>query len=165
MLPVAAATSTRTRPAPIRDTEYGVDPPGLASVAVSRRGDLIPAAVQLGGSCLKFAAAPATCGEENEVPETGVASVPVPTSADKIATPGAVTSGLIAASLKRGPREVNGARRFSMETWFAGSSAKVEEAPSAARIVRPFAFPTMTEGIVIVGSVPPLTIGSPATLL
>ena len=99
------------------------------------------------------------------MPETGVASVPVPTSADKIATPGAVTSGLIAASLKRGPREVNGARRFSIETWLAGSSVKVEEAPSAPRIARPFAFPTMTEGIVIVASVPPITIGSPATLL
>ena len=76
MLPVAAATSTRTRPAPIRDTEYGVDPSGLASVAVSIRRDLISATVQLGWSCLKIAAAPATCGEENEVPETGVASVP-----------------------------------------------------------------------------------------
>src|SRR2546427_680676 len=141
MLPVAAATSTRTRPAPIRDTEYGVDPSGLASVAVSIRRDLISATVQLGWSCLKIAAAPATCGEENEVPETGVASVPVPTSADKIATPGAVTSGLIAASLKRGPREVNGARRFSIETWLAGASVKVEEAPSAPPIARPFALP------------------------
>src|SRR5207249_3137686 len=155
MLPVAAATSTRTRPAPIRDTEYGVDPSGLAFVAVSIRRDLISATLQSGWSCLKIAAAPATCGEENEVPETEDAPVPVPTAADKIATPGAVTSGLIAPSLKRGPREVNGARRFSIETWFTGSNEKVEEAPSAPRIARPFPFPTMTEGIVIVVSSPP----------
>src|SRR5256712_4927618 len=142
MLPVAAATSTRTRPAPIRDTEYGVDPSGLASVAVSIRRDLISATVQLGWSCLKIAVAPATCGEENEVPETGVASVPVPTSADKIATPGAVTSGLIAASLKRGPREVNGARRFSIETRLARASVQGGEGPRGPPLARPFAGPT-----------------------
>src|SRR2546428_6896012 len=164
MLPVAAATSTRTRPAPIRDTEYGVDPSGLASVAVSIRRFWISATVQLGGSCLSTGVPPATCGEENEVPETGVASVPVPTSADKIATPGAVTSGLIAASLKRGPREVNGARRFSIETWLAGASVKGEEGPSAPPIARPFPFPTMTEGIAIAAPVPPTTNGSPPHL-
>ena len=47
---------------------------------------------------------PAVCGDAIDVPEMRTPSTPVPTPADKMATPGAMTSGFGASSPRRGPK-------------------------------------------------------------
>ena len=56
---------------------------------------------------------PAVCGEAIDVPEITAKPFPVPTPAEKMLTPGAVTSGLSQLSPVRGPPEVKlaGARK------------------------------------------------------
>src|SRR3954470_21038748 len=73
---------------------------------------LIRSVLQSGWASVSKAAEPAVIGEAWDVPEMVAALKPVPTPADSTATPGAVTSGLIALSPLRGPPEVNDASRW-----------------------------------------------------
>src|ERR1700752_4058049 len=60
-----------------------------------------------GCACRVSAATPAPCGEAIAFPERLAAAKPVPLPAEKMLTPGAVTSGLSALSPLRGPPELN----------------------------------------------------------
>src|SRR3989442_13682897 len=98
------------------------------------RTALISSTDQLGWSCRRIAAAPATWGEDIEVPEREVAPVPLPASTERMAPPGAVMSGLRAESPNRGPREVKDWSRSGIGRMFAGSSVNVVAGVKAARI-------------------------------
>jgi len=63
--------------------------------------------VQPGCACLINAATPATCGAAIEVPPIETPKFPLPISAAKMATPGAVISGFSLESNPRGPRDEN----------------------------------------------------------
>src|SRR5215470_15908221 len=66
---------------------------------------LIVAADQAGCACRARAARPAVCGVAIEVPDMSTPAKPVPMPAERIDTPGAVTSGLRWASGLRGPSD------------------------------------------------------------
>src|SRR4051812_48748263 len=69
--------------------------------------DLTAAGFHFGCACSTRAATPEMCGVAIEVPLRVSASLPLPTSVDTMATPGAVMSGLSLASGVRGPVEEN----------------------------------------------------------
>src|ERR1700704_6608244 len=71
--------------------------------ALTRVGD------QVGWACTTRAATPVVCGAAIEVPLRVWASVPLPTNAEEIETPGAETSGLRWLSPSRGPPELKSA--------------------------------------------------------
>src|SRR6185437_5459954 len=60
---------------------------------------------QLGCACSASAARPAVCGAAIDVPDMRVPWLPLPTSVDRMLTPGAATSGLSSESIRRGPDE------------------------------------------------------------
>jgi hypothetical protein len=66
-------------------------------------------AVQVGFAARTSAAMPATCGVAMEVPDRSIGSKPLANRAERIPTPGAMTSGFTPASRLRGPDEVNDA--------------------------------------------------------
>src|SRR5436190_21321179 len=69
--------------------------------------DFTAAGFHFGCACSTSADTPAICGVAIDVPLSVVAWLPLPTSVETIATPGAVTSGFSFASGERGPVEVN----------------------------------------------------------
>src|SRR6266545_8302300 len=78
--------------------------------------------VQGGCACFTSAATPATCGVAIDVPDSNNPWLPVPTAAEKTATPGAVTLGFSAESTCRGPPELKLAT-----TWKPGFARIVGE--------------------------------------
>src|SRR6478735_8230779 len=73
--------------------------PGPASLV------LYPA-TSTGSAVLTRAAMPAVCGEAIDVPDSTLNPLPDPTAAEKMLTPGAVTSGLSQLSPLRAPPEL-----------------------------------------------------------
>src|SRR3954452_2674040 len=71
--------------------------------------DLTAAGFHFGCACSTRAATPEMCGVAIDVPLMFSDSLPLPTSVDTMATPGAVMSGLSLASGVRGPVEENDA--------------------------------------------------------
>ena len=70
------------------------------------RTPLICAGVQLGWSCRSNVATPETCGAAIEVPDSSIASFPVPTAAAAMLKPGAEMSGLRSFVSRAGPSDV-----------------------------------------------------------
>ncbi len=105
-----------------------------------------------GWSSLSSAIEPDTWGVAIEVPSPYSPSLPVPTAAEKICSPGAVMSGLSARSGRRGPRDEK------LAIWSAAlTRTMLPLTPgdgSWALSDRPSACEMNTDGVVIVGSVP-----------
>mgnify|MGYP001110805925 CR=1 FL=1 len=81
----------------------------MSGSAVPTTADAICDAFHFGWAWTVSAATPATCGAAIEVPDSTVESLPVPTAADEIETPGAATSGLSPESPFTGPPELKSA--------------------------------------------------------
>ena len=84
--------------------------PTFAGSAVLTRFAEIARESQVGCAWTFRAARPATCGAAMEVPDITITSLPVPTAADAMETPGAVTPGFSPESPVRGPPELNDAK-------------------------------------------------------
>src|SRR5947199_4824071 len=120
--PGAAAFDGSISPEPMSNGVPGVVPSSSLTLglAVVMRADLIAAGDHVGCACLTSAPAPATCGEDIDVPEMDWNSSPVGrpvagaglgVSPARMFTPGAVTSGLaMSGAGVCGPREENAAR-------------------------------------------------------
>ena len=94
----AGSTSPPPRVGPYPDT---LDASAVETMAAESSWEF-----HVGWACLVRAATPAACGAAMDVPDKVLASVPEPTRAELMDTPGAATLGRRAESPLRGPAEV-----------------------------------------------------------
>ena len=117
---------------------------------------LISKALRWGKASRTILIAPAVIGLENEVPLIGVKPSPLPGSAVRISVPGAVISGFKVPAIE-GPRDVNVAIAPAVVTSVDEILKATSPAARAALIASPSSFDTITDGIVMLSSSPPIT--------